>query len=147
MKISSSTSVGLKTMVRSKKGFTLLEVLLVLGILAVIMGLLVPRLTNRQRDAKIEATKISMEGLKQALQLYALDHDGELPKTTDGLAVLNEPKSRDKKWKGPYLEKSPVDAWDQPFTFRNPSSTPRKLFDLISAGPDLTMGTDDDISN
>lgn len=130
-----------------KRGFTLLEVLLVLGILAVIMGLLVPRLTNRQRDAKIEATKISMQGLKQALQLYALDHDGDFPKTTDGLAVLNEPKSRDKKWKGPYLEKSPVDAWDQPFTYRNPSSTPRKLFDLVSSGPDLTMGTEDDISN
>lgn len=132
---------------RLRRGFTLLEVLLVLGILAVIMGLLVPRLANRQRDAKIEATKISMEGLKQALQLYALDHDGEFPRTTDGLNVLNEPKARDKKWKGPYLDKSPVDAWDQPFTYRNPSSTPRKAFDLISSGPDQVMGTEDDITN
>ncbi len=70
-----------------RKGFTLMEVLLVLAILLVIMGLVVPRLTDRQREAKIEATKVSIEGLGQAIKLYALDHDGEPPRTSDGVQI------------------------------------------------------------
>ncbi len=84
-----------------RRGFTLMEVLLVLAILLVIMGLVVPRLTDRQREAKVEATKVSIEGLSQAIKLYALDHDGEPPRTTDGIQILLEPNKSDKDWKGP----------------------------------------------
>jgi general secretion pathway protein G len=129
------------------KAFTLIEVLLVLAILLVIMGLIVPRLTDRQKDAKIEATKVSIEGLSQALKLYALDHDGDPPRTIDGIKVLLEPNKSDKSWKGPYLERPAVDAWKQPLTYRFPGQRNPKSYDITSPGPDKTLGTPDDIGN
>ncbi len=129
------------------KAFTLIEVLLVLAILLVIMGLIVPRLTDRQKDAKIEATKVSLEGLSQAIKLYALDHDGDPPRTVDGIKALMEPSKSDKNWKGPYLERPAVDAWKQPFTYRFPGQRNPKSYDLTSPGPDKIFGTPDDIGN
>jgi general secretion pathway protein G len=130
-----------------RKAFTLIEVLLVLAILLVIMGLVVPRLTDRQKDAKIEATKVSIEGLNQALKLYSLDHDGDPPRTADGLRVLLEPSKSDKSWKGPYLEKPALDAWKQPISYRFPGQRNPRSYDITSAGPDKTIGTPDDIGN
>lgn len=131
----------------TRKAFTLIEVLLVLAILLVIMGLVVPRLTDRQRDAKIEATKVSIEGLSQALKLYALDHDGEPPRSVDGLKVLMDPGAGDKTWKGPYLERPAVDAWKQPLHYRFPGQRNTRSYDITSGGPDKILGTPDDIGN
>jgi general secretion pathway protein G len=131
----------------AREAFTLIEVLLVLAILLVIMGLVVPRLTDRQRDAKMEATRVSIEGLSQALKLYALDHDGEPPRTVDGLKVLMDPGAGDKTWKGPYLERPAVDAWKQPLHYRFPGQRNTRSYDITSAGPDKILGTPDDIGN
>lgn len=93
---------------------------MVLAILLVIMGLVVPRLIGRQKAANIDATRISIEGLSQALKLYSVDHEGNFPSTSDGLRVLMEPTKKDPQWKGPYLEKPPVDAWGEPLQYRSP---------------------------
>ena len=130
-----------------RSAFTMIEVLLVLAILLVIMGLVVPRLTDRQIDAKIEATKISIEGLSQAIKLYALDHDGEPPRTVDGVQVLMQQPPNDKQWKGPYLEKPALDAWKQPLVYVYPGQRNPKGYDISSAGPDKILGTADDLGN
>jgi len=135
-----------------RRGFTLIEVLLVLAILGVIMALVVPQLLGSQQQANIDATKVSMKGLETALKLYALDHDGQMPNTSDGLEVLISDPGNDPKWKKPYLDDTsglPKDAWGNPFQYEYPGSNhPDGLkADIWSWGPDQQEGTDDDIDN
>lgn len=133
---------------RRRAAFTLLEVLLVLAILGVIMSLVVPQLLGRQTEASIDATRLSIRGLDQALRLYALDHSGRYPTTADGLAVLVDAPSRpDPRWKGPYLETLPLDAWGNPFEYRYPGSHDRLKYEVVSAGPDQSINTEDDVTN
>ena len=131
----------------ARSAFTLMELLLVLAILLVIAGLVVPKLAGRQKVANIDATKVSIEGLQQAIQMYAIDHDGKNPTTSTGLDVLTQMVKKDPQWRGPYLDKTPVDAWGEPFQYRCPGTHNKDGFDIISAGPDQAMGTDDDIGN
>src|SRR5262249_39152139 len=98
----------------ARSGFTLMEVLLVLAILGVLMAMVVPGLMGRQKQANIDATKVSIHGLESGLKMYTLDHDGEYPTTNEGLDSLISAPSNDPKWKGPYLDKAtsvPTDAW------------------------------------
>ncbi len=132
---------------RKRSAFTLMELLLVLAILLVIAGLVVPKLAGRQKAANIDATKVSIEGLRQAIELYSVDHDGRTPTTSEGLGVLLRSVKKDPQWRGPYLDKEPVDAWGEPFHYRCPGSRNKDGFDLLSAGPDKSVGTEDDIGN
>ena len=62
--------------------------------------------------------------------------------------MLAAPPSRpDPRWKGPYLESLPLDAWGNPFEYRFPGSHERLKYDVVSAGPDQAMNTEDDITN
>jgi general secretion pathway protein G len=133
---------------RCRAGFTLMEVLLVLGILGVIMAMVVPRVLGRQKDAYIQAAKSSIHGVSEALKLYALDHGGAYPTTSQGLNVLlNKPGSSDRAWKGPYIEKQAVDPWGKKLEYRCPGVRNSEGFDVSSAGPDQTFGNADDIGN
>ena len=115
---------------------TLIEVLLVLAILTVIAGLVVPKLIHRQKDANVTATKLSIKGLEQALKLYAVDHDGEYPTTSQGLdAPLRMPEGhRAAQWHGPYLEQVPRDAWNRPFSYAQPGRRRPDSFDHLVHG-------------
>ena len=113
-----------------RSAFTLMEVLLVLGILGVIMAMVVPRLLGRQKEAYNDVAKASLSGLSDALKLYSLDHAG-----------------RDPAWKGPYLDKEPVDPWGTPLAYRSPGTKNVDSFDVSSAGPDHIHGNQDDIGN
>lgn len=133
---------------RERTGFTLMEVLLVLAIMGIIMSMVVPKLLGRQQHANVDATRLSIRGVEQAIKMYALDHGGSFPASTNGLAILQEPpNSRDPRWRGPYLENNPVDAWGTPLNYSYPGRKNLRGFDIISAGPDRTPGTDDDIGN
>ena len=94
-----------------------MEVLLVLGILGVIMAMVVPKVLGRQKHASIDATRISIGGLSQALKLYSLDHGGDFPSATAGLEVLlKKPASQDPAWKGEILSPDATEmgfAWQQ----------------------------------
>lgn len=129
------------------RGFTLMEVLLVLGILGVIMAMVVPKVLGRQKHANIDATRISIGGLTQALKLYSLDHGG-FPTNSEGIRVLiKRPASSDADWKGPYLEQQPRDAWGQEFMYSSPGKHNVDSFDVSSAGPDRIHGNADDVTN
>lgn len=129
-------------------GFTLIEVILVLSILGVIAGMAVPRLLNRQKYANSDATQLTIEGIEQAIKLYSIDHLGELPTQQAGLqSLVTPPQGKSKQWRGPYLDMLPKDAWGQPIEYRCPGKIHPKGFDLVSAGPDKVMGTEDDLSN
>jgi general secretion pathway protein G len=136
------------TVSRSRRGFTLVEVLLVLAILGVIMSLVVPRVMGRQEHALADATKLSIKGIEQALRMYALDHGGRYPSGSEGLDVLTTPPKRDdSRWRGPYLEHPAKDAWGSEFVYVSPGRRNPRGFDIVSAGPDLQPDTDDDVGN
>lgn len=112
------------------------------------MAMAVPNLLGRQETANIDVTQGSIAGIEQAIQMYQLDHQGALPNNRDGLKSLVEKSNqRDRKWRGPYLTKLPVDAWGTPFEYTSPGRKSKHAYEIVSAGPDLTHGTDDDLGN
>ena len=130
------------------EGFTLIELLLVVVIIGILAAIVVPKLTGRTEEAQIGATKATMTNIRTALGLYETDN-GKYPTLEQGLMALIEKPStapEPKKWRK-YLDTStvPVDAWDQPLDYKNPGVKNPDGYDLISAGPDQKMGTDDDI--
>jgi len=133
---------------RQRRGFTLIEILLVLAILGVIAGLAVPRLIARQKHANVDATRLTIKGVEQSLKLYAIDHLGDLPTTDLGLKVLVVAPSRnDPNWRGPYLDTLPKDAWGRPLNYALPGKLNPKGYDIVSAGADGQFGSADDIAN
>jgi general secretion pathway protein G len=137
---------------RSSRGFTLIEVLLVLAIIGVIMAIAVPALMGRRRQANIEATRIQISAVENALDMYANDHDGIYPNSGDGLMVLIANPGNSPQWRGPYLKNTqqlPMDAWQQPLSYAFPGTRigTADRPDIWSNGPDRTPNTPDDIGN
>ena len=138
----------------SRIGFTLLEVLLVIGILALLAAFVVPALSGAGEKARIgiAQTAIGRSGpIASALKRYKWDI-GTFPDTDEGLAALFEcPDSVDEesgKWAGPYLEGDPedlTDPWGNPYQYRFPGEAKETEFDLWSFGPDRDDDTDDDV--
>lgn len=129
---------------RNKDGFTLVEVLIVITILGLIAALVIPRITGRLDEAKIETTKIQMKAIKDALEQYKLDN-GIYPTTEQGLKALVEKPDIPpvpNHWRQ-YLDKIPKDAWGRDFIYLSPGIN--RPFVLRSLGPDGKEDTDDDL--
>ncbi|HKS17242.1 MAG TPA: type II secretion system major pseudopilin GspG [Planctomycetota bacterium] len=130
------------------RGFTLIELLLVVVIIGILAAIVVPRLTGRTEEAQIGATKATMTNIRTSLGLYETDN-GKFPTQDQGLlALIVKPTAapEPKKWRK-YLETSelPKDAWGNEFAYKNPGEKNTDGYDLVSAGPDGTMGNEDDI--
>jgi general secretion pathway protein G len=135
------------------KGFTLIEIMVVVVILGILAGLIVPRIMDRPEQARRTKAAIQIQSLEQALKLYKLDN-GEYPTTEQGLQALIEPPSVGRlarKWRNEgYLDKGrvPKDPWDSDFIYISPGL--HSDFDLMSYGPDGEPGgegNDADINN
>ena len=136
------------------RGFTLLEVLLVLGILILLAAIVTPSLFNRQRKAMIRTTKISIEGLEGALKLYAAEHQGEYPDgaPAEVFELLMDPGvGEDGLAIAPYVEELPTDAWGRTLYYEYPTTRHRRASKpaIWSSGPNERNdnGADDDIIN
>jgi general secretion pathway protein G len=139
--------------IANNRGFTLIELMVVIVILGILAGLIVPRLMGRPDEAKILKTKIQIEAMETALKLYKLDN-GWYPTTEQGLQALVElPQTGQipRKWRtGGYLEKGkvPTDAWGNEFVYLCPGVYGE--YDIISYGADGMEGGEDvnrDITN
>jgi general secretion pathway protein G len=132
---------------RRMRGFTLLEIMIVMVIIAMLAALVGPRLVGTLSGSKVKATKIQIEALANALDTFHLD-TGRYPTVQEGLQVLvqNSTQPPIQNWRGPYLKKLkvPTDEWGRPFLYEFPGK--RGLaFDLYSLGADgKPGGTDDD---
>ena len=127
------------------RGFTFVEIMVVVTILAILAALVVPRIMGRTDEAKRKATTVQIRNLEGALQLFKLDN-GRYPSTEQGLAALvSKPTTGviPKRWKsGGYLAKLPKDAWGNSFHFVSPS--PHGDFDIVSFGMDGEVGGEGD---
>jgi general secretion pathway protein G len=129
------------------RGFTLIELMVVIVILGILAGLIVPRIMDRPEQAKRLKARMQIESIATALKLYKLDN-GTYPSTDQGLQALIEPPSSGnsaKNWrKGGYLDKGkvPNDPWGNDFVFLSPGI--HDDFDIISYGADGTAGGEDD---
>jgi len=128
----------------SRLGFTLTEIMLVVVIIGILAALVIPRIAGSSERARVTATVTDINGgIKAAIGNYEVDN-GFYPKTLQDL--LQQP-SNAKNWHGPYLDKPPVDQWNNPYIYYFPGKHNPTSYDLLSAGPDGKEGTDDDIGN
>lgn len=130
---------------QSRRGFTLVEMLLVVVIIGVLAGMVVLHLAGRSQEARVTRAEADIRGqLSLALDLFEQDA-GRYPSSDEGLQVLVEDPGL-AGWKGPYLKGGlKPDPWDTPYIYTLDADDPLQYV-LSSAGPDLTPGTEDDIT-
>ncbi|AOX99555.1 type II secretion system major pseudopilin GspG [Jeongeupia sp. USM3] len=124
-----------------QRGFTLIEILVVITILAILGALIVPKIMDRPNEARVVAAKQDIRSVVQALKLYKLDN-GRYPTTEQGLKALTEKPGLPPvptNWKtGGYLEKLPKDPWDGDYLYLNPGL--KGEIDVMSYGADGAQG-------
>lgn len=131
---------------RLRSGFTLVELLLVLVILATLAAIVVPKFTGRTEQAKITAAQTQISNFGTVLDAFEVDN-GYYPKGSDGLKDLVEKPSNAQNWRGPYLQDIPVDPWGNEYIYEYPGKNNESGYDLMSKGPDGQAGNEDDITN
>jgi general secretion pathway protein G len=128
---------------RARRGFTLIEILVVITVIAILASLVTPMVFRNVGDAKTSAARAQVEILGLALDAYRLDND-YYPSTAQGLEALRqlpagEPGARN--WRGPYLKKLvPLDPYGRPYVYRSPGEVNPDSYDLLCLGRDGEPG-------
>jgi len=134
-----------------RRGFTLIEIMLVVIIIGILAAMIVPNIAGRSEQARKTAARTDIESnLSTALDLYKMDAS-QYPTTEQGLIALLTPPSVAPvpvQWNGPYLKKKvlPKDPWGHDYVYVSPGTHNTDSYDLSSLGPD-GVESDDDITN
>ena len=130
----------------NKKGFTLVELMIVVIIISVLVAMVTPRLAGRTETAKKKVAEADIKvNIPTALKLYDLDN-GSYPTTEEGLAALIMASASVSEWQGPYLEAKPKDPWGREYQYKSPGIHRSYDYDLYSLGKH-GVESQDDIAN
>ena len=136
-----------RSRLRSARGFTLVEMLLVLVILGILATLILPKFTGRTEQARVTAAQVQIATFGTALDAYEVD-TGNYPRGSNGLQALLVQPGDATNWRGPYLKGDiPLDPWGHAYAYECPGRSNPSGYDIRSAGPDGQFGTSDDIAN
>lgn len=126
-------------MKRNSKGFSLIELLVVLVILGLLASVVAPQVMKHLGKAKSDSARLQIEDLGAALDLYSLEL-GDYPTTEEGLKALIEQPENESNWNGPYLKKKkiPTDPWNRDYQYVSPGE--HGAYDLFSLGKDNQAG-------
>ena len=131
----------------TRKGFTLLEIIVVVAIIAILAAYIAPKITGRVDDARISKAKSDIRVLESSLELYKLDNF-TYPSSDQGLkALTSKPAgSNTKNWReGGYIKKLNKDPWGNEYLYQYPGSNGE--FDIYSTGADAAVGGSDDAAD
>jgi general secretion pathway protein G len=130
------------------KGFTLLELLVVIAVIGLLAGYVAPQYFSQLGKSETQVARAQIDALEKALDQYRLDMR-QYPTSEQGLDALVLRPVNEPKWNGPYLRKAvPLDPWGRPYVYRIPGS--KREYDLISFGRDGQpggTGDNSDVSN
>lgn len=133
---------------KKNKGFTLLEIMVVIVILGLLMSIVVPNLMGNKETADIQKAVTDINGFETNLDMYKLNNN-RYPTTEQGLQALVEKPSVDPVPRrypdGGYIRRLPDDPWGNAYLYQSPGEHGK--FDVYSMGPDMEANTEDDIGN
>jgi general secretion pathway protein G len=126
-------------MMKNEDGFTLIEMLVVLGIIGLMTALVAPQVVGYLGRAKTDTAKAEIRNIGMALDMFKLD-TGRYPSGQEGLAILISKPDRLASWSGPYLKQKnvPADPWGHTYTYRQPGQN--GPYDLFTLGADAQVG-------
>jgi general secretion pathway protein G len=128
---------------RSAGGFTLIELMIVVIIIAALAGMVLPKLLPATDAAKKNIAKMDIQSVTQALKLYYMFNNNHYPTSQEGLDVLLKSSTGSSAWKEPFLEKPAIDPWGRKYEYKCPGTHNTTGFDLWSNGPDPQQSNDD----
>lgn len=131
----------MKKMHRHHAGFTLIEIMVVVVVIALLGAMIGPTLFNKVRQAEETRVAQDIRAIDSALKFYRLDNYS-FPSQSQGLDALMEAPQGANSWDGPYLEDMPVDPWNNPYRYNNPG-THGKEVDIYTLGADNQEGGED----
>ena len=126
-----------KTVRKAEQGFTLIELMVVVGIIGLLVAVLIPNVTGKMNEARVASARVQIKNVEEALVAYSMKHGGKYP---DSLDVLTEETEDEDA----LLQGGTEDPWGTPLQFEKRG---KKRPKITSAGPDGEMGTEDDITN
>ena len=120
------------------RGFTLLELLVVVAIIGLLVGYVAPRYFSQVGKSEVTSVRAQIDGFEKALDTYRLD-TGRFPTTEQGLNALVAKPGDVPKWNGPYLRKAvPLDPWGNPYRYKSPAE--KGDYEILSYGKDGQPG-------
>lgn len=132
-------------MSKKRKGFTLIELIVVISIISLLVVFVAPRMFRQLGQARRDLVIPRMKLVEDALERFAINCD-RYPNESEGLgALLQAPEELEEKWRGPYVKKKQLlDPWDNPFVYEAPGGFSLDTYVLISYGADGEPGGDGD---